>query len=80
MDPSPCSPGAPILLGGDRYEISKYRLCVFLVCFLFFFWCFWLHCAACGILVPQAGVESRPRAVKALSPNHWTAREFAYVN
>ena len=31
---------------------------------------------ACGILVPQPGIETAPSAVKALSPNHWTAREF----
>ena len=30
---------------------------------------------ACGILVPQPGIESMPLAVKS-SPNHWTAREF----
>ena len=32
--------------------------------------------AACGILVPQPGIEPRPSAVKAWSPNHWTAKEF----
>ena len=37
---------------------------------------FWPHHAACGILVPRPGVEPRPSAVKAQSPNHWTAREF----
>ena len=42
--------------------------------FLTFF--FWLHHAACGILVPPPGIEPGPSAVKALSPNHWTAREF----
>ena len=41
---------------------------------LFFF--FWLHCAACGILVPQPRIEPAPSAVKASSPTHWTAREF----
>ena len=28
------------------------------------------------ILVPQPGIEPRPLAVRVLSPNHWTAREF----
>ena len=28
---------------------------------------------ACGILVPQPGVEPMPLAVEARSPNHWTA-------
>ena len=31
---------------------------------------------ACGILVPRPGIESKPLAVKAPSPNHWTTREF----
>ena len=35
------------------------------------------RCVASGILVPQPGIEPRPSAVKAWSPNHWTAREFA---
>ena len=39
---------------------------------LFFFW----PChAACGILLPQPGVEPVPPAVEAQSLNHWTARE-----
>ena len=41
---------------------------------LFFF--FWPRCAAYGILVPRPGIEPRPSAVRARSPNHWTAREF----
>ena len=35
-------------------------------CFLFF----WLHHAACGILVSQPGIEYRPSAVKAPSLKH----------
>ena len=31
---------------------------------------------ACGILVPQPGIEPAPSAVKAQSPHHWTARDF----
>ena len=30
---------------------------------------------ACGILVPQSGIESGPPAVEVWSLNHWTARE-----
>ena len=41
------------------------------LCFLF-----WLCCVVCGILDPQPGIEHRPLAVKAWSPNHWTTREF----
>ncbi|XP_073665439.1 solute carrier family 22 member 18 isoform X11 [Tursiops truncatus] len=32
-------------------------------------------CAACGILVPQPGIEPVPPAAEAQSLNHWTARE-----
>ena len=35
--------------------------------------------AACRILVPQAGIEPWPFAVKAWSPNRWTAREFPHI-
>ena len=31
---------------------------------------------ACGILVPQPGIEPVPPAVESWSPNHWTAREL----
>ena len=41
--------------------------------------CFWLCCAACGILVPRPGIEPAPSAVKARSPDHWTTREFSFV-
>ena len=34
---------------------------------------------ACGILAPQPGIEPGPSAVKASSPNHWTARELPGV-
>ena len=34
---------------------------------------------ACGILVPRPGIEPGPMAVKALSPNHWTVREFKII-
>ena len=30
---------------------------------------------ACGILVPQTGIEPTPPAVEAQSCNHWTASE-----
>ena len=42
---------------------------------IFYFLIFWPHCAACGILVPQLGIEATPPAVEARSLNHWTARE-----
>ena len=37
---------------------------------------FWLCLPACGILVPQPGIEPGPSAVRAQSSNHWTTREF----
>ena len=37
---------------------------------------FWPHCAVCGILVPQPGIEPGPSAVKAQSCDHWTTMEF----
>ena len=42
----------------------------------FFFFFFWPHRMACGILVPQPGIEPGTMAVKMLSPNHWTTRKF----
>ena len=41
--------------------------------FVFFF--FLLHCAVCGLLVPQPGIKPMPPAVEAQFPNHWTSRE-----
>ena len=37
---------------------------------------FFFSHTACGILVPPREIEPRPSAVRAQSPNHWTAREF----
>ena len=34
------------------------------------------HYLACGILVPQTGIEPRSSAMKVPCPKHWTAREF----
>ena len=39
----------------------------------FFF--FGPHHSACRILIPRPGTEPGATAVKAPSPNHWTARE-----
>ena len=51
-----------------------YVLFEFLLHFGFSF-LFWPYHTACGILVPQPGIEPAPPAVEAQSPNHWTARE-----
>ena len=41
----------------------------------FFFFFFWLHSMACGILVPGPGIEPMPPAIEEQSPNHWAIRE-----
>ena len=38
----------------------------------------WLCYTACGILVPQPGMNHAPLAVEVQSANHWTAREVPY--
>ena len=40
----------------------------------------WLHCIACGVLVPQSGIKPVPLAVEVWSLNHWTTirRRFLY--
>ena len=43
------------------------------------FFLFQPHCAACGTVIPQAGIEPVPPAVEARSPNHWTAGEFPAI-
>ena len=45
------------------------------VYFLFFLFFYWSCSAACGILVPQQGIEPAPPALEAQSLNHWTTRE-----
>ena len=40
-----------------------------------FFFFFWSQLAACGILVPQLGMEPKPPALGAWSLNHWTTME-----
>ena len=52
-------------------------LCWFLFFLTFFF--FWPCRTAWGILVRQPGIKPGPSAVRASSPNHWTAREFRFL-
>ena len=51
----------------------KKFICILFLSFLFFF--FWPCTVACGILVPQPGIEPSSPAVEAQSLNHWCARE-----
>ena len=47
---------------------------------VFYFFFFWSRYAACRIVVPQPGIESRPPTTgKAPSPNHWPLRSKAQV-
>ena len=48
---------------------------VVLLLLLLFIFYFWPCHVACGILVPQPGIEPVPPAMEARSPNHQTARE-----
>ena len=41
---------------------------------------YWLCFVAYEILVPQPGMKAGPSAVRAQSPNHWTARELPYFS
>ena len=58
------------VLWGKYNRIRKLRsfLCLF----------FWPGHGACGILAPGLGIEPGPLTVKALSPDHWTARELHF--
>ena len=43
--------------------------------FFKFFFTFWLHWEARGILVPPQGIEPARPALEVQSLNHWNARE-----
>ena len=60
-----------ILLLGNFGELFKKNYHEFS-----FFFFFWPHHMACGILVPRPGIELVTSAVRAQSPNHWIARKF----
>ena len=69
-------------MGGYRQtitkEISEIHMCYNFILFYFILF-FWLRHMACKILVPGPGIEPGPTAVKALSPDHWTTREFPTI-
>ena len=48
------------------------------VSILFYLFIFWLHHVACGILVPQPGMEPVPPVVGGWSFNHWIFREVPH--
>ena len=43
--------------------------------FFFLIFTFWSSHTACGVLVPQPGIEPVPFALKAQGPEHWTIRK-----
>ena len=53
------------------FYMSAYDPFIYLFIYLFIG-----NLAACGILVPQPGIEPRSLVVKAQNLNHWTSREF----
>ena len=57
----------------EELEHSIHLFSLSVHCLFFFFLA--AQCA-CGILVPQPGIEPRPSAMKAQSPNHWTTGDF----
>ena len=58
----------------SRFVLSSLTVVSWQILFLFFF--FWLFRMVCRNLLPRPGIEPRPSAVRALSPNNWTAREL----
>ena len=64
-----CSDWAVIILITIKFFFVVFVVVVVVCLFL-------LHCTVCGILVPRPGIEPGPSAVRAQSPNHWTARKF----
>ena len=76
-------------INSTGHIICKYFLPFSRLSFQFFFWIvnflknlkkFWPCHMACGILVPQSGIEPMPPAVEVWSPNHWTAREVTFCH
>lgn len=62
----------------QTYIIPHRPVKLYSVFFLFLKRNFWLYCAACGVLIPQPGIETAPPAEGAPSLNHGTAREVHF--
>ena len=66
--------GLLLVMGFSNVSAHKKHLgSLFLLLLLYLI--FWLCCAACGVPVPQLGIEPVPPVLEAQSLNHWTARE-----
>ena len=75
--PGRCGPGKPAVEGGPLgWSEGPLNLHITPRKSDFFFF-FWPHCEACGILIPPPGIEPQAQGSEsAESPNHWTTREF----
>ena len=76
------------LVTSGSYTLIPLKLsqkeCFCKLCSFLFYYCYYLEeevrlCyTACGILVPQPGMNHAPLVVEVQSPNHWTAWEVPY--
>ena len=68
-------------IGLDQSQTLENDFSFYFFFFSFYFFrvkkIFFFGHVACGILVPRPGIKPRAPAVRALGPNHWTAREFS---
>ena len=64
---------SPASAGGFLNTGPLWKSPIVLFCFVFF------DCNANEILVPLTGIEPKPSAVRALSPNHWPTRKFLII-
>ena len=64
-----------------KHQCTTINFFIFFLLFkrFFYFLFFWPHHAACGILVPQPGIEPRSTALEAWSLNCWTTREAPFT-
>ena len=68
---------SPLCLRGSQLFLEHLRWILFFK-FLFIYFSVWLHCMACGMLVPQPQIELTHSAVEVQSLNHWIAREVPW--
>ena len=68
-----CNMEGRVVLGPPGQTWAWGHTSYFAYTFLSFF--VWLHCAACGILVPWPEIKPGPPVLEAQSTNHWTTRE-----
>ena len=57
---------------------QTFPLFVLLPHYYLFIYLFWLHCVACGSLVPLPGIEPKLPELEELGHNHWTTREVPF--